>query len=154
MSPSEPTIAYTDGGCAPNPGPGGWGVLLIDGDAETELYGGTAEVTTNNRMEITAALRALSASPSDRPLIVYADSRYVIDGITSWVKGWVARGWRASGGKPVVNADLWRELLAATEGRDITWEWVRGHDGDAGNERADELATAGREHAKENSDDC
>ncbi|MBS0959052.1 MULTISPECIES: ribonuclease HI [Acetobacter] len=134
---------WTDGGCRPNPGPGGWGVLLRFKGKEKELSGGEAE-TTNNRMELTAATRALEALK--RPCIVrlHTDSEYVRNGITRWHTGWVRRNWRNAAGDPVANMDLWRELLAAAKPHDVSWHWVKGHSGVPENERVDELATQGR----------
>ncbi len=139
--------AYTDGACSGNPGPGGWGVLLVTANGESELSGGEPQ-TTNNRMELTAAIRALSAiDPSDHARI-HTDSTYVRDGITQWIVRWKKNGWRTAAGKPVKNADLWRELDEARERRDVEWHWVKGHDGHPENERADALARAGMEPHK------
>lgn len=134
--------AYTDGACSGNPGPGGWGVLLQWGDHERELSGGDAE-TTNNRMELLAAITALESLKRDVPIDVYTDSTYVRNGITDWLKNWKARGWKTADRKPVKNADLWRRLEQAVAGHDVTWHWVKGHAGHDGNERADALARAG-----------
>lgn len=136
------TVIYTDGACSGNPGPGGWGALLIHGDAEKELCGG-AEDTTNNRMELTAAIEALNALKRPCKVDLYTDSTYVRSGITEWIHGWKAKGWRNAAKKPVKNADLWQQLDAATERHDINWHWVKGHAGDPGNERADALANQG-----------
>ncbi|MEM7711476.1 MAG: ribonuclease HI [Pseudomonadota bacterium] len=140
-------FAYTDGACSGNPGPGGWGALLIarDGDAvvrERALNGGEAD-TTNNRMELMAAISALEALGRPSALTVVTDSAYVKDGITSWMRGWKRNGWRTAAKKPVKNEDLWRRLDAATARHDVTWEWVKGHAGHPENERADELAREG-----------
>ncbi len=141
MTPSQVHI-YTDGACKGNPGPGGWGVLLRFGDQEKELFGGE-EQTTNNRMELLAVIRALQALTRRCSAAVYTDSQYVQKGISEWLPGWKRRGWKTADKKPVKNADLWRELEAAVAGHDVTWHWVRGHDGHAGNERADQLANRG-----------
>jgi ribonuclease HI len=135
-------LIYTDGACKGNPGPGGWGVWLSSGAHERELRGGAAE-TTNQRMELTAAIEALSALTRPCDVVLYTDSRYVLDGITSWINGWRRNGWKTSAKEPVKNADLWRALDVAASPHDIDWRWVRGHAGDAGNERADALANAG-----------
>lgn len=139
--------AYTDGACSGNPGPGGWGALLIarDGDRvvkERALKGGAAE-TTNNRMELLAAISALETLDRPSKLTIVTDSVYVKDGITRWIHGWKARGWKTAGKKPVKNEDLWRRLDDAVARHDVTWEWVKGHAGHPENERADELARAG-----------
>ena len=138
----EPVIIHTDGACSGNPGPGGWGVLLAWRGTTKELKGGAAE-TTNNRMELTAAIEALEALKRPSAIELYTDSTYVRDGITSWITRWKANGWRTAAKKPVKNADLWQRLEAALERHRVTWHWVRGHDGDPGNERADELAREG-----------
>ena len=140
-------FAYTDGACSGNPGPGGWGALLIarDGDAvvkERELKGGEPE-TTNNRMELMAAIHALEALGRPSRLTVVTDSAYVKGGITAWLHGWKRNGWRTSTRKPVKNEDLWRRLDTAAARHDVTWEWVKGHAGHPENERADALARAG-----------
>jgi len=133
---------YTDGACSGNPGPGGWGVLMIFGDHRKELCGGTKD-TTNNRMELTAAIEALNALKFDTKVELYTDSSYVKDGITKWLKQWKARGWRTAAKKPVKNEDLWRQLEEAISTHDVSWHWVRGHTGHSENERADELARQG-----------
>ena len=138
-------FAYTDGACSGNPGPGGWGVLLIarEGDAvvkERTLNGGEPQ-TTNNRMELMAAISALEALSRPSDLTVVTDSAYVKDGITQWIHGWKRNGWTKKGG--LKNADLWRRLDAATQRHQIRWEWIKGHAGHPENERADELARAG-----------
>ena len=140
-------FAYTDGACSGNPGPGGWGVLLIAREGETvvkerELSGGAAD-TTNNRMELQAAITALETLATPSRITIITDSAYVKDGITKWIHGWKARGWKTAGKKPVKNDDLWQKLDAATARHDVTWEWVKGHAGHPENERADELARAG-----------
>jgi len=134
---------WTDGGCKPNPGPGGWGAILRAKGVERELSGAEA-ATTNNRMELTAAAAALEALK--RPCIVtlHTDSEYLRNGITRWHQGWVRRNWRNAAGDPVANMDLWRRVLDAAAPHTIEWKWVRGHDGDPMNERADVLATVAR----------
>ncbi|MDG1407848.1 MAG: ribonuclease HI [Octadecabacter sp.] len=139
--------AYTDGACSGNPGPGGWGAILIarDGDAvvkERELSGGAA-LTTNNKMELMAAIASLEALAGPSKITVVTDSSYVKDGITKWIFGWKSRGWKTAAKKPVKNEDLWKRLEAATTRHDVTWEWVKGHAGHPENERADELARGG-----------
>ena len=131
---------FTDGACKGNPGPGGWGALLRMGHHEKELSGGEAE-TTNNRMELTAVIRALEALKEPCLVHLHTDSRYVIDGITGWTYGWQKNGWKTAAKKPVLNADLWQDLLAATKRHRIEWIWVKGHDGHPENERADKLAS-------------
>ena len=130
---------FTDGACKGNPGPGGWGALLRLGKHEKELSGGEA-LTTNNRMEMTAAIRALEALIEPCAVELYTDSRYLIDGITKWVAGWQKRGWISASKKPVRNEDLWHELIAATAKHEVSWNWVKGHDGHVENERVDKLA--------------
>ena len=140
---SGPTVEiFTDGACSGNPGPGGWGALLRYGGAERELCGGEA-ATTNNRMELTAAIRALEALKRPSRIVLYTDSAYVKDGITRWIDRWKRNGWRTAAGKPVKNVDLWRRLDAALAGHTVAWRWVRGHAGHPGNERADALARKG-----------
>ncbi len=131
---------FTDGACKGNPGPGGWGAILRMGHHEKELSGGEAE-TTNNRMELTAVIRALEALKEPCHVHLHTDSRYVIDGITKWIYGWQKNGWKTAAKKPVLNADLWQELLSATRRHRIEWLWVKGHDGHPENERADRLAS-------------
>ena len=133
---------YTDGACKGNPGPGGWGAVLVAGGHEKELFGGESP-TTNNRMELMAVIEALRALK--RPCIVniYTDSQYVQKGISEWIHGWQARGWKTADKKPVKNADLWQALDEAQKPHRITWHWVRGHNGHPGNERADALANRG-----------
>lgn len=133
---------YTDGACSGNPGPGGWGVVMRFGDAEKELKGGTAE-TTNNRMELTAAIEALNALKRPCQVELHTDSVYVKDGITQWISRWKRNGWRTAARKPVKNADLWQSLEEALERHEISWHWVKGHAGHPDNERADELAREG-----------
>ena len=135
---------HTDGACKGNPGPGGWGVLLKSGHTEKELFGGEL-ATTNNRMELTAVIEALAALKRPCQVSLYLDSEYVRKGITEWIHGWKARGWRTASKQPVKNVELWQRLdeLVATAGHHIEWHWVRGHTGDPGNERADALANRG-----------
>jgi len=140
--PSPPVDIWSDGACRGNPGPGGWGVLLIWRDHRKELSGGEA-MTTNNRMELTAALRGLEALKRPTHVRLHTDSRYVLDGIEKWIVGWKRNGWKTASKAPVKNEDLWRALDAATAGHRIEWVWVKGHAGDPGNERADALANAG-----------
>jgi len=132
---------YTDGACSGNPGPGGWGVLIIDGSTQKELYGGDP-LTTNNRMEMLAAIVALKAT-GGAPIILHTDSQYLKNGINIWIHNWKKNGWKNASKKPVKNKDLWLELDDLTQSRNIDWRWVKGHDGDPGNERADELARQG-----------
>ena len=138
---------FTDGACKGNPGPGGWGVLLRMGKHEKEISGGEGD-TTNNRMEMTAAIKGLGALIEPCKVDIYSDSKYVIDGITKWVHGWKKRGWVNASKKPVRNADLWHELIEVAARHEVEWHWVKGHAGDPGNERADELARQGAEEAK------
>ena len=145
-------FAYTDGACSGNPGPGGWGVLLRAMDGETvlkerELNGGEAE-TTNNRMELLAAINALESLARSSAITVVTDSTYVKNGVTGWIHGWKRNGWKTAAKKPVKNEDLWKRLDAATQRHNVTWEWVKGHAGHPENERADELARAGMEPFK------
>ena len=132
---------FTDGACTGNPGPGGWAAILRAGKHEKEISGG-ARATTNNRMELTAAIKALEALKKPSAVVLHTDSRYVMDGITKWLPRWKANGWRTADKKPVKNDDLWRELEAASAPHAVTWQWVKGHDGHAENERADALAVA------------
>ena len=135
---------YTDGACRGNPGPGGWGALLVSGGQEREIYGGEP-ATTNNRMELQAVIEALRALNRPCEVDFYLDSEYVRQGITAWMVNWKARGWRTADKKPVKNEDLWRTLdeLLSQSGHAIVWHWVKGHSGDPGNERADALANEG-----------
>jgi len=135
---------YTDGACKGNPGPGGWGALLVCGDREKELFGGES-ATTNNRMELTAVIRALEALTRPSGIDLHTDSQYVKNGIETWIHNWKKNGWKTSDKKPVKNADLWRELDVLAARHDIRWHWVKGHNGHAGNERADSLANRGVE---------
>lgn len=149
-------IAYTDGACSGNPGPGGWGVLMraMNGDEivkERTLNGGAGE-TTNNQMELMAAISALETLSKASSITVVTDSSYVKDGITKWIFGWKAKGWKTAAKKPVKNEELWKRLDAATQRHDVTWEWVKGHAGHPENERADELARQGMESFKPQKD--
>jgi ribonuclease HI len=143
-----PVVIYTDGACKGNPGPGGWGVLLQSGATVKELYGGEAS-TTNNRMELTAVIKGLEALKRPCAVTLYLDSQYVLKGITEWLPGWKAKGWRTASKQPVKNVELWKHLddLLNQSGHVVDWRWVRGHNGDAGNERADALANLGVEAA-------
>ncbi|MEM9311089.1 MAG: ribonuclease HI [Pseudomonadota bacterium] len=141
------TVAiFTDGACKGNPGPGGWGVLLRMGAHEKEISGGEAE-TTNNRMEMTAVIRGLSALTEPCRVELYSDSKYVLDGITKWVEGWKRRGWVTASKKPVRNADLWHKLIDVSGRHDVSWHWVKGHSGHPENERVDKLASDEAERA-------
>lgn len=131
---------FTDGACKGNPGPGGWGVVLRMGHHEKDMAGNEPD-TTNNRMELTAVIRALQALKEPCHVHLHTDSRYVIDGITKWIFGWQKNGWKTAAKKPVLNADLWQELLLAVKRHRIEWIWVKGHDGHPENERADKLAS-------------
>jgi ribonuclease HI len=133
---------YADGACKGNPGPGGWGAILMEGGKEKELFGGESQ-TTNNRMELTAVIRALEALEHSSTVEVYTDSQYVQKGISEWLPSWKRRGWRTADKKPVKNVDLWQELERAAEKHRVTWHWVKGHAGHPENERADELANRG-----------
>ena len=137
-------VVYTDGACRGNPGPGGWGVLLKAGERERELSGGERD-TTNNRMEMTAAIEALRALRRPCEVALFTDSEYLRKGITEWLPRWRERGWRTASRKPVKNADLWRVLDELAAQHSIDWHWVKGHSGDPGNERADALANQGLE---------
>ena len=139
---------YTDGACSGNPGPGGWGVLLRYGDEEKELCGGE-EATTNNRMELLAAIKAIEALKRPAEVRLHTDSVYLKDGITRWIRGWKANGWKTSAKKPVKNVDLWRRLDALAAGHEIEWRWVKGHAGHPDNERADWLARKGLAQTRE-----
>ena len=137
-------IIYTDGACRGNPGPGGWGAILIHKGKEKELSGGELQ-TTNNRMELMAAIQALEALKKPCIVELHTDSKYVQTGISEWIRSWKARGWMTADKKPVKNEDLWRRLDAARERHTVTWKWVKGHAGDPLNERADGLARLGME---------
>ena len=133
---------YTDGACKGNPGPGGWGALLVYGGKEKELFGGEKE-TTNNRMELLAVIRALEALTRPCQVRLHTDSQYVQKGISEWIHGWKRNGWRTSSKQPVKNADLWQRLDELAAGHAVEWRWVKGHAGHDGNERADQLANRG-----------
>ena len=135
-----PVEIATDGACKGNPGPGGWGAIIRSGTHEKELSGGETP-TTNNRMEMTAAIEALNALTRPCAVTLYTDSKYVMDGLTKWVKGWQRNGWKTADKKPVKNAELWQALLKAAEPHQIEWKWVKGHAGHPDNERADTLAS-------------
>jgi len=135
-------VIYTDGACSGNPGPGGWGAILMSGTHRKELNGGEAQ-TTNNRMELFAAIAALEALKKPSDVDLTTDSAYVKNGITQWIHGWKRNGWRTADKKPVKNAELWQRLEAATDRHKVTWHWIKGHAGHAENERADELARQG-----------
>ena len=139
-------VIYTDGACSRNPGPGGWGVVMSCQGKEKEMYG-SDPLTTNNRMELMAAIQALEALKRPMKVSLHTDSKYLLDGITKWVEGWQRNGWKTAAKKPVKNDDLWRRLIEAMKPHDISWEWVKGHAGDPGNERADALARRGIEDA-------
>jgi len=143
-------LIYTDGACSGNPGPGGWGAILHFAGSEKELSGGEAK-TTNNRMELTAAISALNALKRSCEVKVYTDSSYVKDGITKWIHGWKKNGWKTAARKPVKNAELWQQLLDALAKHKVEWHWVKGHAGHPENERADELARQGMEPFKRRS---
>ena len=131
---------FTDGACKGNPGPGGWGAILRMGAHEKELSGGEPE-TTNNRMEMTAVIRALGALIEPCAVTIHTDSRYVIDGMTKWVEGWKRKGWVNASKQPVRNQDLWHDLIEAVKHHEVAWQWVKGHNGHVENERADQLAS-------------
>ena len=135
---------YTDGACKKNPGPGGWGCIMIYGEHEKTLCGGDLE-TTNNRMELMAAIQGLEALSTPCKVDLYTDSKYVKDGISQWIHNWKKRNWRRADGKPVLNGDLWKRLDQARDQHDVTWNWVKGHAGDHYNEIADQLANEGVE---------
>lgn len=133
---------YTDGACRGNPGPGGWGVWLKYAELEKELFGGEQE-TTNNRMELMAAIQALEVLNQSCAIKLHSDSKYVLQGITEWMENWKKRGWKTAAKKPVKNEDLWRRLDIAMQRHDVNWTWVKGHSGNVGNEKADQLANRG-----------
>jgi ribonuclease HI len=148
MASETTTVSiWTDGGCKPNPGPGGWAAILKFRDTVKELSGGEAE-TTNNRMELTAAAEALTALTRPCTVVLHTDSEYLKNGITRWHTGWVRKNWRNAAGDPVKNMDLWRRILDAAKPHRVEWVWIRGNSGDVMNERADQLATAARERLK------
>ncbi len=138
--PMKRVDIFTDGACKGNPGPGGWGVILRMGHHEKEMSGGEAE-TTNNRMEMTAVIRALKALTEPCAVTIHTDSRYVIDGMTKWIEGWKRKGWVSASKQPVRNQDLWHDLIEAVLHHQIEWQWIKGHDGHPENERADKLAS-------------
>jgi ribonuclease HI len=138
---------WTDGACSGNPGPGGWGVILVSGEHTKELFGGEPD-TTNNRMELMAAISALEALKKPCDITLHIDSQYVRQGITQWIHGWKKNGWKTADKKPVKNAELWQRLEEATKRHRIDWQWVKGHAGDPMNERADELAREGVKQAR------
>ena len=142
MSALDEVTIYTDGACSGNPGPGGWGALLQFGEHEKELKGGEHN-TTNNRMELTAAIAALEALKHACKIHLHTDSTYLRDGMTSWIHNWKRNGWRTTAKKPVKNVDLWQRLDEAIQSHDIEWHWIKGHAGDPGNEAADALARQG-----------
>jgi ribonuclease HI len=142
MAAMPKVVIYTDGACSGNPGPGGWGAILESGEHRKEIKGGEAS-TTNNRMELTAAIEALQALKQPSEVELYTDSNYLRGGITSWIKKWKLNGWRTSDKKAVANEELWRKLELAAERHRIRWHWVKGHHGHDDNERADELAREG-----------
>jgi ribonuclease HI len=146
-SATPAVVMYTDGACKGNPGRGGWGVWMVSGQHEKEMWGGEL-VTTNNRMELTAVIQALASLKRRCKVVIYTDSEYVRKGITEWIIGWKRRGWKTADNKPVKNDDLWRRLEELAAGHDVDWRWVKGHAGDPGNERADGLANRGAAEAR------
>jgi len=144
---TEPVIIHTDGGCTPNPGPGGWGAVLRQGEHLREMFGGEPTATTNNRMELTAPIMALEALKRPVTVHLFTDSTYVRNGITKWVPGWAKNGWKTSAKQPVKNVDLWQRLQEACSKHEVEWFWVKGHAGVADNELADVLATRGMQQA-------
>lgn len=140
-------VIYTDGACKGNPGPGGWGAWLRSGEHERELWGGESR-TTNNRMELTAVIEALASLKRRCKVAIYTDSEYVRNGITTWIHGWKARGWTTADRRPVKNVELWQRLDALRDQHEVRWHWVKGHAGDPGNERADQLANRGVDDAR------
>jgi ribonuclease HI len=144
---NDTVVIYTDGACSGNPGPGGWGAILTAGEHQREICGGEPH-TTNNRMEMTAAIRALEALKRPCRVELHTDSQYLRQGITEWLPGWKARGWKTADKKPVKNDDLWRELDSARARHEVVWRWVKGHAGHPMNERADALARRGLQEAR------
>lgn len=142
MTNKKKIIIYTDGGCSGNPGIGGWGAVLIYKGHKKEIFGGEKD-TTNNRMELTAAIRALQSVKEPCTIELHTDSNYLKDGITKWINNWKKNGWRTSDKKPVKNIDLWQELELALESHNVEWKWIKGHSGNEGNELADSLANKG-----------
>ena len=145
---ATPVEIFTDGACSGNPGPGGWGALLRYGGHEKELYGGEPAETTNNRMELTAPIRALESLTRPVTVLLYTDSVYVRDGVTKWLPRWKRNGWQTAGRQPVKNVDLWQRLDAAVSRHEVQWHWVKGHAGHPENERADRLAAKGLSEAR------
>jgi ribonuclease HI len=145
---STVVVIHTDGACSGNPGPGGWGAVLRYGEHVKELYGGEVGPTTNNRMELMAAIRALESLTRPTEVHLHTDSVYLRSGITSWMPSWKRNGWRTAAKEPVKNADLWQRLEQAIASHEVTWLWVKGHAGDPGNERADALANQGMTEAR------
>lgn len=150
MTDKKKVALFTDGGCRGNPGPGGWGALLRFGEHEKELYGYDEE-TTNNRMELMAAIAGLETLNEPCEVVLTTDSQYVRQGITTWIKGWKAKGWKTAAKKPVKNQDLWQRLDEATNKHDVDWRWVKGHSGHAENERVDALANKAMDEKSGNS---
>jgi len=144
---TDSIVIYTDGGCDPNPGPGGWAVLILQDGQKTELMGADPD-TTNNRMELTAAIQALRSLKFPSSVTLYTDSQYLQKGIDEWMHGWLARNWKASTGKPVLNQDLWKELLEAQKPHKVRWQWVKGHAGNVYNTRVDALVHQARRTLK------
>ncbi|MBP8271146.1 MAG: ribonuclease HI [Sphaerotilus sp.] len=148
LSVTRPKVTiYTDGACKGNPGLGGWGAWLQSGEHAKELFGGEPD-TTNNRMEMTAVIEALASLKRTCDIVLYTDSEYVKNGITTWIHGWKTRGWKTAAKQPVKNADLWQRMDALSQLHHVEWRWVKGHAGDPGNEKADELANRGVESAR------
>ena len=145
MTDQPHVTIYTDGGCAPNPGAGGWAYILIAADGRRKQHAGNCRATTNNRMELTAALEALRALKKPCAVTLHTDSEYLKNGITQWLPGWIKRGWRTASKQPVKNRDLWEALYREAQNHELEWVWVRGHSGDEWNERVDRLATEARE---------
>lgn len=144
---TEPIQIFTDGACKGNPGPGGWGALLQYKGRELELCGGEPD-TTNNRMELMAVIQGLAALKRRSPVLLVTDSKYVMQGMQQWLAGWKKRGWKTAGNQPVKNQDLWQRLDALVQQHDVKWQWVAGHTGHPGNERADQLANQGVEEVR------
>ena len=140
-------VIYTDGACSGNPGPGGWGAVLYFGDQSKEIYGSEQD-TTNNKMELTAAIKALAALNRPCKVVIHTDSNYLRNGITLWIHDWKKKNWRTAGNKPVKNIELWKDLEQEIERHVVEWKWVKAHNGDIGNELADSLAVRGRDEAK------
>jgi ribonuclease HI len=147
MTKENQVVIYTDGACSGNPGPGGWGSVLMYNGHDRELSGGDAQ-TTNNRMEMMAVIMALESLKRACDVKIYTDSIYVMKGITEWIEQWKKRGWKTAAKKPVKNVELWQRMELAVERHDVSWEWVKGHSGVPGNERADELARVATEGVK------